>query len=197
VTDLGRPVGEAQWLPDIDIFLTRCIEECRMNVQLAELEVHGGRNGEKQAHASHSDDWREGLYIVKACALAASLGDKPGFAARDIPSKVGLYLIDLHDVYDCTTRREVNEFPRAVGNEGVILMLHGHMPFSGLIAGESGTVRGRFNAISRGKEGNRRAGRLVRRGSNCESQVGLFDDVFFCNTLLWVIARSDEDRWKD
>jgi hypothetical protein len=159
-------------------------EECRINVQQAELEVHGGGNGEKQTQASHSYARREGLCIVKACAVAVSLGDKPGFVARDIPNKVGLDLIDPHAAYDCTTRREVNEFPRAVRHEGVILMLHGHMPFSGLIAGESGMVRGKFNAISRGEEGNIRAGMLVSMGSNCESQVGLFDDVFFCNTLL-------------
>jgi hypothetical protein len=71
------------------------------------------------------------------------------------------------------------------------------MPFSGLIAGESGTVRGRFNAIPSGEEGNISANMLTRRGSNCESQVGLFEDVSFGNTLLWVTSRSDVDRRKD
>jgi hypothetical protein len=97
-------------------------------------------------------------------------------------------------VYDYTTSREVNEFSRAVEQEGVILLLHGHLPFNGLINGESGTVRGGFNAIPHGEEGNIRANRLVRRGSNCESQVGLFDDVITGNTSIWVTTRSDVDR---
>jgi hypothetical protein len=102
----------------------------------------------------------------------------------DIPIKVGIDIVDPHVVYDCTTFREVNEFPRPVGQEGIILMLHGHLPFSGLIIGESGTVRGKFDAIPCGEEGNRNANRLVRRGSKCESQFGLFDDVLFGNTLF-------------
>jgi hypothetical protein len=140
---------------------------------------------------------RECLCVVKSRALAAVLSDKLGFVTRDIPSNVGLDLTDPHIVCGCTTRREVNEFPRAVGHEGVKLLLHGHMPLSGLIVGESGTVGGRFNAIPRGEEGNSNANRFVRRGSTCESRVGLFDDVFFGNTLLWVTSRSDLDRRKD
>jgi hypothetical protein len=74
-------------------------------------------------------------------------------------------------------------------------MLHaGHLSFIGLIVGESGTVRGRFDAIPCGEEGNRSANKLVRRGSNCESQVGLLDDVLYGNTVLWVTTRSDVDR---
>jgi hypothetical protein len=63
-------------------------------------------------------------------------------------------------------------------------MLHGHLPFTGLIIGENGTVRGMLNTIPRGEEGNNSAIMLVRRGSNYESQVGLFDDVLCGNTLL-------------
>jgi hypothetical protein len=191
VIDLGRSVGEAKWLPNVDMG----IEEGIINVQLAELEVHGGGNSEKRSQASHSDDMRECLCVVKSCALAASLNNKRCFVTGDIPIKVGVDLIDQDVVYACTTFREVNEFPRAVGQEGVILILHGHLPFSILITRESGTVRGRLDAISCGEEGNSSANRLVRRGCNCESQLGLFDDVLSCNTLLWVTTRSDVDQW--
>jgi hypothetical protein len=35
---------------------------------------------------------------------------------------------DLHIVDEYTNLREVEELPRAVSNEGVILVLHGHLP---------------------------------------------------------------------
>jgi hypothetical protein len=60
---------------------------------------------------------RECFCVVKSRALIATLGDKPGFVARDIPIKVGFNLTDPHVVYDRMTCWEVNEFPRAVGQE--------------------------------------------------------------------------------
>jgi hypothetical protein len=49
VTDLGTSVGEAKLLPNVHILLYMYIEEGSINVQVAELEVHGGENGEKQS----------------------------------------------------------------------------------------------------------------------------------------------------
>jgi hypothetical protein len=45
VTDFGISIGEAKWLPNVDILLDRGIEESSINVQMAKLEVHGGGNG--------------------------------------------------------------------------------------------------------------------------------------------------------
>jgi hypothetical protein len=41
-----------------------------------------------------------------------------------------------------------------------------------------------MRAIPGGEEGNNNANKLVRRGNNCETRVGLFDDVLYGNTLL-------------
>jgi hypothetical protein len=76
-----------------------------------------------------------------------------------------------------------------------MLLLHIYMPFIGLITREGGTVRRRFDAFPCGEKGNISAGRLVRRGSRCESQVGLFNDVLLGDNLLRVTTRSDVNRW--
>jgi hypothetical protein len=60
---------------------------------------------------------------------------------------VRLDLADSHVVNDRAIGGEVNEFPRAIDHEGVILMLHCSLLVRGLSTNESGTVRGRFDAV--------------------------------------------------
>jgi hypothetical protein len=44
VAHLSRSVSEAKGLPNADILFDRGIEEGRINVKMAQLEVHGIRN---------------------------------------------------------------------------------------------------------------------------------------------------------
>jgi hypothetical protein len=53
----------------------------------------------------------------------------------------------------------------------------------------------RYDAVPGGEHGKSSASQLVRRVSNYESQVWLFNDVFNRLTLLRVTTCSDIDRW--
>jgi hypothetical protein len=91
------------------------------------------------------------FFVVEPGALARAFSNKSSLVTGNIPFNVGLNLIDPHISYNCTTLREVNELPRAVGHKRVILMVLGQLPFSGPDNGESGTVRGRFDAVPGGE----------------------------------------------
>jgi predicted hydrocarbon binding protein len=88
MTDIGRSVREAKGLSNVDILFDMGIEEGGINVQMAELEVHTCRNGEKLSQASHYDDGGERLCVVESGALAAALSNKASLVTGYIPIKV-------------------------------------------------------------------------------------------------------------
>jgi hypothetical protein len=59
----------------------RCIEECRINIQLAHLEVHGNNIGHEEPEAGHLDHKVERYRVIEANSLAITLGNKARLVA--------------------------------------------------------------------------------------------------------------------
>jgi hypothetical protein len=75
-------ICEGEGLANVHILFDWGIEERSVDVKLAEFEVHGNRNGEKEPKGGHADDRGEGLSVAEARALTAALGDETSFEAR-------------------------------------------------------------------------------------------------------------------
>jgi hypothetical protein len=60
--------------------------------------------------------------------LAAPFDDEPRFEAGDIANGVGLDFVNSHDANDHAARGKVDKFPRAVLDEGGVLLLHSGLP---------------------------------------------------------------------
>jgi hypothetical protein len=106
VAHVGSAVLEPKWLSDVDIFLNGCVQEGRVDVQTAHLEIVRRCDTKEDAEAGESDDMREGLGAVDSLALATTFGDKPGLVPRDGPLGVCLCLVNPHVVdYSASSRQ--------------------------------------------------------------------------------------------
>jgi hypothetical protein len=125
------------------------------------------------------------------------LGDEPRFEAGDIAHGVGLDFVDSHVVDDHVVGGKVDEFPRAVVNEGGVLLMRSGLPFWCLGVGESSPVRLRFSTLSGGKENKGvryRADWYMEWTSKPAGLGGLFEDVLFGFALIRVTKRRDKYR---
>jgi hypothetical protein len=165
VAHFGRSIGEAEGLAGgVHVLVDGGVEERNVDIELTQLKVAGGRDGEEETKAGQADERGEHFRIVEASTLAATFGDEPCFGAGDIAHGVRLDLVDPHYVDDLAVGGKVDEFPSAVVHERGVLLLHGGFPIWGLGAGESSAAGFRFHTISGGKEsdcGRRGSGRYV------------------------------------
>jgi hypothetical protein len=113
VTHFGRDIREAEGLADIHVLLDGGVEERSVDVDLTQIKVAGGRDGEEETKASHADDRGERFRIVEANMLAAPFGDKSCFEAGDIAQGVRLDLVDPHvvDVHSAGGRSTSSQVP--------------------------------------------------------------------------------------
>jgi hypothetical protein len=132
MTHFRRAISEVEGLVNVHVLLDWGVEERSVDVKMAQFKVAGGRDGKEEAKVGHADVRGERFRVVEANALAAPFGDEPRFEAEDIANGIGLDVVDPHVVNDHAARGKVDEFPRAVVDEGGVLPLH-----SGLPLGES------------------------------------------------------------
>jgi hypothetical protein len=91
-------------LADVPVLLDWGVKERSVDVELTQLKVAGGGDGEEEAKASHANDGGKRFRIVKSNTLAATFGDEPGFEAGDIAEGVWLDLVDPLIVDDHLSR---------------------------------------------------------------------------------------------
>jgi hypothetical protein len=129
MTYLKRVISEAEGLADVHVLLDGGVEKGNVDIELTQFKVAGGRDGEEEVKAGHADDGGERFRIVEANVLAAIVGEESCFEAGDIAHGVRFYLVDLRVVDDHAVGLKIDEFPRAVVNEGGVLLLHCGLPF--------------------------------------------------------------------
>jgi hypothetical protein len=56
VAHFGRAIKETEGLADVHVFLNGGVEERNVDVELTQLKVAGGRDGEEETKAGHADD---------------------------------------------------------------------------------------------------------------------------------------------
>jgi hypothetical protein len=88
VTDVRDAVIEPKWVCDVDIRFDGGVQERRVDVKPAELDVARCRDAEEDAEVGKSYDRREGLCVVDPLALTTALGDEPSLVPRDSPKGV-------------------------------------------------------------------------------------------------------------
>jgi hypothetical protein len=128
MTHFRRAIRETERLADVHVLLYGGVEESNVDVKLAQFKVVGGGDGEEEARAGHADEWGERFLTVETNALAATFGDEPCFEARDIAHGVCVDIVDPHSIYDHAVGGKVDELPRAVVEEGGVLMVYSGLP---------------------------------------------------------------------
>jgi hypothetical protein len=88
----------------------------------------GCRNGKFQSYGIHLRYWSESLIIVNTMNLLKAFGDKPGFVSVDLSIYYTLGLVDPSAYDKFPPRRNGNQIPSLVLEEGVVLLLHGGFP---------------------------------------------------------------------
>ena len=136
--------------------------------------------------------------VVQSGALTAPLGDEPRFEAGDVAGCIRLDFEDPHAVDDHAAWGEVHKVPRAVADEGGILLLHSGLPLGGLGAVQRSSVGFWFHTLSGGEEGDGsrgRAGRCVWGTSDKVGDVRVLKDVLLSFSLFRITTRRDECGW--
>jgi hypothetical protein len=197
VTHFGRAVVEAEGLADVHVFPDGSVEKRCVDVKVAEFKVAGGCDGQEETHDGHADDWGESLCVVQSSALAAPLGDEPRFGAGDVAGGIRLDFEDPHVINDHSASGEVHKFPRAVGDEGGILMLHSCLPLGGLSAVQRSPAGFRFHTLPGGEEGDGNrglAGGCVWVTSDKVGDVNVLKYVLLSFALFRITTYRHEGR---
>jgi hypothetical protein len=121
-------INEANGLRAVD-----SLGECDMEEGILDVElVHGPTRGDRQSQHSPNggrlDDGAEGIVVVHPGAPSEPLEDSMSLAPIKRAICLELVLEDPLASDDISPRRPRNQVPRAVRQQGLVLLLHSVMP---------------------------------------------------------------------
>jgi hypothetical protein len=104
------------------------MKKCILHIHIMGFPSFGCHNGKCQAYGIHLLYWRKGFIIVNTINLLKDIGNKPGFVSTDLficyaPSPVEPSASKIFP-----PRRNGNQIPSLVLEEGVVLLLYQRFP---------------------------------------------------------------------
>ena len=123
----------ARGLLNVHLLLQLAVEESSLDVQLVDLAVVGGSDGQQGAQGGKLADGGEDLLVVDALALAETLGDEAGLVPLHGAGAVALDLEHPFDGDGVDALRGALQRPGVVVQQGCILLVHGLPPEGGLL----------------------------------------------------------------